>query len=105
MNKSGKSGAENSSVRATISFPEETYRTLEDIAKRKKVPSSPEGPRLSSRVVRDPSVNFRIKATDLKFGSKDLFPSVPLAGAMSLLKSPSRAFPTLPCLGAMEDGY
>jgi predicted DNA-binding protein len=30
-------GVETSSVRATISFPEETYRTLEDIAKRKKV--------------------------------------------------------------------
>jgi len=28
---------ENSSVRASISFPPELYRTLEDIARRKKV--------------------------------------------------------------------
>ena len=29
--------SEGSSVRATISFPSETYQTLEDIARRKKV--------------------------------------------------------------------
>jgi hypothetical protein len=29
--------AESSSVRATISFPPETYKTLEDIARQKKV--------------------------------------------------------------------
>ena len=35
--KGKRKPSEGSSVRATISFPTETYRTLEDIAGRKKV--------------------------------------------------------------------
>ncbi len=35
--KEKRKPSEGSSVRATISFPSETYQTLEDIARRKKV--------------------------------------------------------------------
>lgn len=36
-NMTGAKVAENSSVRASISFPSELYRTLEEVARKKKV--------------------------------------------------------------------